>query len=230
MSKKTIVNIEVIPTITSFKRKVKDQKMSSLEDYGLELVQGTPSPKKQNKKSKVQSLDMKNTERQISVYRVPYTIHTMGRSDGANVLSVIPGGYTYHYHDWRYIKILHKHLSDELGSWIDNVMQFVQDIYRDVPGLFDNDRSHYITSYVMQKVVPLKKLVDKKDSEIVLHALNLTALQAFFQCDNTEAKLIYYLCSAREFQLKFIPEMDKDVNTYEIYTVFSHGQSWNFVE
>ena len=132
-------------------------------------------------------MDVKNAERPISVYRGPSTIHTTGRSDGANVLSVIPGGYTDHYHDWQYNKILHKQLSDKLGSWIDNVMQFVKEIYRDATGLFDNARSCYITNYVMKKVVPLKKLLDNKDSEIVLHVLNMTVLKAFFQCDDTLA-------------------------------------------
>ena len=229
MSTKTVVKVEGTPIITSTKRKPKDEDDTSLEDDGLEIVQVTPSPKKRLKnKNEVIIVNVKTPGRPVSVYREPYTILTMGRSDGANVLSVVPGGFTDLYTSCQYIRILHEHLSKELKAWIENVMNFVRDIHRDAPGLFDKKRSAYIKSYVMNKIAPLKRVLDNKDPDLVVHALNMTALKACFQCDDAQARFIYYLGAATEFQLKFKPDLEEDENTYEIYTLFSHGKHWNF--
>ena len=234
MSTKTLVKVEQSVTSTSTptkKRKGKDEVLTILEDDGLEILQVTPSPKKRSKgKDDVTVLTVKKAGRPAEVYEKPYTILTMGREDCANVLAVIPGGYTDHYRCFRYIRILHGHLSKELHAWIDNVVSFINDMRRDAPKLYDLSRSSYIKGYVLRKIVPLLKLVEDTDRcEIVLHALNVTAIKAFFQCGDKEAKLIHYLGAAHEFQLKFKPVLEEeDGNSYEIYTLFSHGRSWNF--
>ena len=216
---------------TTTKRKFSDKDTSSLDDDGLEIIQVSPSPKKRVKKTnEVTVVQVKKQGRPLAEYKKPYTIHTMGHSDGSNVLTIIPGGYTYHLHTCQYIRLLHGHLSKELGTWIDKVLNFATDVHRDARDLFDPARSHYIKDYVLNKIVPLKRLLDTKDSDIVVHALNMTALKAFFECDDATSRFIYYLGGATEFQLKFNPEVQKDGNSYEIYTLFSHGKSWNFGE
>ena len=231
MSTNTIVKLEESNKVSSKKRNFKDEDVTSMDDDGLEIVQVTPSPKKRTKgKNEVILVNVKKAGRPVNVYKEPRTILTMGREDGANVLAVIPGGYTDHYRCFRYIRLLHGHLSRELKAWIENVLNFVRDIERDALNLFNVSRARYIRNYVMKKVGPLKKYLDTNDGEIVVHALNLTAIKANFQCDDKQAKLLFYLCAGHEFQLKFKPDMEGDENTYEIYTLFSHGRHWNFGE
>ena len=233
MSTETKEKIEETLTMasTTTKRKFSDNDISSLDDNGVEIILVSPSPKKRVKKTyEIPVKKVKKQGRPLDEYKKQLTIYTMDPSDGSNVLTIIPGGYTYHFHTCQYIRLLHGHLSKELGTWIDKVINFTKDVHRDTRGLFVPARSHYIKDYVMNKIVPLKQILDSKDSDTVVHAYNMTALKAFFECDDAQARFIYYLGAATEFQLKFIPQLEDDENSYEIFTLFSHGKSWNFGE
>ena len=210
--------------------KRKEEQMSSLENDGLEIMQVTPSPKKRSKKTnEVVIADVRGAlrvTRELSLYKQPYSIVTMGRSDGANVLSIVPGGYIGHYFDSDYIRLLHRHLDIELRAWCERVLAFVQDIETDANDLFDKIRAKQIKDVVMKKILPLRKILQDKYINIVVHALSITGLKAYFQCNDKTAKFVYYLCAAQEFELKFNPDLED--RSYEIYTLFSHGKMWNF--
>ena len=228
MSSITIVKVEGTPEKTDTKRKEMDKDVSSLEDDGIEIVQVTPSPNKRKKGKEVVLLNVKKPGRPVDVYKKRYVIHTMGCTDNSNVLSTVPGGYTGLYQDYQYINLLHKKLSFELNAWIENVLNFVRDLNRDAPDLYDIEKSRYIKSYVTEKIIPLKRVMHEKESGTVIHALNMTALKAMFQCDVHVARFVYYLGAATDFQLTFSPDEEGDGNSYEIFTLFSHGKSWNF--
>ena len=150
--------------------KRKEVQMTSLEGDGLEVTQVTPSPKKHLKrKDEVVIVDVRRTlrvKRELSLYKQPYTIINMGRSDGANVLTSIPGGHVGHYQDSEYTRLLHGHLDNELCVWIERVLAFVEDVEQDTPNLFDKIRSKQIKDFVTKKILPLRKTLQDKYSNI----------------------------------------------------------------
>ena len=222
--------LEIVQVTPSLKKRSNDNEV--VEITGLEVLQVTPPPKKRSKKkTDVVITDVRNplrVTRELALYKESYTIVTVGRPDGANVLSTVPGGYIGLYGDCEYTRLLHKHLDFEIRTWCERVLAFVQDIEKDAPNLFNKIRSKKIKEFVLKKIFPLRKVLQDKHFNIVVHALNMTAIKAFFQCEDKTAKFVFYMCAAFEFELKFSPELED--KSYEIFTLFSHGKCWYFGE